>query len=99
VRAVDVDQALRGLPDSRGSGGDQTMVMIFTICCLVLIAIVWPRAFSLKVQTIRGKPRAKPHRKQPMPRSTRASARRKKSARQTTGRAKRSRPWSCGVEQ
>jgi hypothetical protein len=45
VRAVDVDQALRGLPDSRGSGGDQTMLMIFTICCLVLIAIVWPRAF------------------------------------------------------
>jgi len=41
VRAVDVDQALRGLPDSRGSGGDQTMVMvIFTICCLILIAIV-----------------------------------------------------------
>jgi hypothetical protein len=29
-----------------GSGGDQTMVMvIFTICCLILIAIVWPRAF------------------------------------------------------
>jgi len=46
VRAVDVDQALRGLPDSRRSGGDQTMVMvIFTICCLTLIAIVWPRAF------------------------------------------------------
>jgi hypothetical protein len=46
VRAVDVDQALRGLPDSRRSGGDQTMVMvIFTICCLILIAIVWPRAF------------------------------------------------------
>ena len=46
MRAVDVDQALRGLPDSRRSGGDQTMVMvIFTICCLTLIAIVWPRAF------------------------------------------------------
>ncbi len=35
-----VDYLIRG-----GSGGDQTMVMIFTICCLVLIAIVWPRAF------------------------------------------------------
>jgi hypothetical protein len=46
VRAVDVDQALLGLRDSRGSGGDQTMVMVFfTICCLILIAIVWPRAF------------------------------------------------------
>ncbi len=46
MRAADVDQALPGLRDSRGSGGDQTMVMvIFTICCLILIAIVWPRAF------------------------------------------------------
>jgi len=32
ARAVDVDQALRGLRVSRGSGGDQIMVMvIFTI--------------------------------------------------------------------
>ena len=36
-----VDCLIRG-----GTEGDQTMVMvIFTICCLILIAIVWPRAF------------------------------------------------------
>ena len=36
-----VDYVIRG-----GVEGDQTMVMvIFTICCLILFAMVWPRAF------------------------------------------------------
>ena len=94
------------------------VMVIFTICCLILIAIVWPRAFFgtlgvLLVALILGigalliespdDEQATVRQAAPkatfMPRSKRASARRKKSPRQTTGRAKRSRPWSCGVEQ
>jgi len=36
-----MDYVIRG-----GAEGDQTMVMlIFAICCLILFAMVWPRAF------------------------------------------------------
>jgi hypothetical protein len=37
---------LRGYVIRGGAEGDQTMVMvIFTICCLILFAMVWPRVF------------------------------------------------------